>query len=199
MRTPEDDLRDRLTDIIRSLLGDDYISLDIETVEIVEDLSCDKTSIYCSYSLSSEEKGAIVEGTGTGVVDALYNAFVNRIGEDYKSLRELKLVDFRLSADGLNKYRVKPGTGAFVEAQMMIGGDADRILFRSRSRSMNTAAIKVVSAVIEYFINSEIAFLRLKALYADAKSRNREDLATNYRRKIIELVSANSYAKILDR
>ena len=79
MKTPEDETRDKLNKIIRSTLGEDYIKINIVSVEIKEELSCNKTAVLCTFSLSGDETMVSIKGDGQGIVDALYGAFVNKI------------------------------------------------------------------------------------------------------------------------
>jgi len=194
MKTPEDIQREKLRSLICEILGDDNLSIRLQTIEIKEDLSVDSTQIMCQYTLSRAQKLLVMKGSGRGLVDALYSAFVKEMGKEFSSLKSLKVVDFRLNAEGLSKYTVSPGTKAFVEAHLMMKGDSNSsLLFHSRSRSTNTAAIKVVCMAIEYYINSELAFRKLKELFLEAKGRNRVDVAESYNKKMIELVNVNSY------
>ena len=62
---------------------------------------------------------------------------------------------------------------------------------------MNTATIKVVIDAVEYFINSEIAFLELKKCVGDAKKRNRQDLLRGFTSLMSEVVSIVQYKDLL--
>jgi hypothetical protein len=131
--------------------------------------------------------------------DALYHGFISKVGKKHPSLNELRIIDFHVNAEGLKKYKITPGTQAFVEAHLLIrGGNREGILFHGRSRSIITATIQVICAAIECFINSELAYLKLKKGYADAKNRNRQDLAEKYNLQMIELVNVNCYTASVD-
>jgi len=199
MKTPSDLQREKLNEIVKKVLEDEYISIHISDVNIKEKLDADASDLVCKYKLSGQTKTETIKATGRGVADALYNGFVDKMGATYPSLKELRIIDFNLNAEGLKKYKVKPGTQAFVEAHLLIsGGNREGIVFHSRTRSINTATIKVICAAIECFINSERAYLKLKKGYVDAKKRNRQDLAEKYNIQMIELVNVNCYTASVD-
>jgi len=198
-RTPADIQREKLNEIVKNILKDEYISIHITDVNIKEKLDADVSDVVCKYQLSSQDKQETIKSSGRGIIDALYNGFINKMGKKHPSLKELRIVDFNLNAEGLKKYKVTPGTQAFVEAHLMIRGiNRESMFFHSRSRSINSATIKVVCAVIECFINSELAYVKLKKSYANAKKRNRSDLVEKYNMQMIELVNANCYTASAD-
>ena len=198
-RTPADIQREKLNEIVKNILKDEYVSIHISDVNIKEKLDADVSDIVCKYQISSHDKQETIKSSGRGIIDALYNGFVSKMGKKYPSLKELRIVDFNLNAEGLKKYKVTPGTQAFVEAHLMIRGiNRESIFFHSRSRSINSATIKVVCAAIECFINSELAYVKLKKSYANAKKRNRSDLVEKYNMQMIELVNVNCYTASVD-
>ena len=199
MKAPSDLQREKLNQIVKKILEDEYISIHISDVNIKEKLDAETSDLVCKYKLSNKDKAETIKASGRGVADALYHGFVNKMGKQYPSLKELKIIDFNLNAEGLKKYKVNPGTQAFVEAHLTIsGGKRDGIVFHSRTRSINTATIKVICAAIECFINSERAYLKLKKGFLDAKKRNRQDLAEKYNLQMVELVNVNCYTASVD-
>ena len=181
MKTPSDLQREKLNHIVKKILEDEYISIHISEVNIKEKLDAETSELVCKYKLAAQTKTETIKASGRGVVDALYHGFVNKMGKQYPSLKELRIIDFNLNAEGLKKYKVNPGTQAFVEAHLLIsGGNRDGILFHSRTRSINTATIKVICSAIECFINSERAYLKLKKGYIDAKKRNNHQGQSTY-------------------
>tara|TARA_R100000008_G_C3556825_1_gene153706 strand:+ start:191 stop:796 length:606 start_codon:yes stop_codon:yes gene_type:complete len=199
MKTPADLQREKLNEIVCKVLEGEYLSIQILDVNIKETVGEDFSTISCKYQLSNQTKIETIKGTGNGIVDAFYNGFVDKMGKKYPSLKELRIIDFNLNAEGLKKYKVTPGTGAFVEAHLLIrGGNRQGIVFHSRSRSIATATIKVVCSALECFINSELTYLKLKKGYKDAKKRNRSDLVEKYNIQMVELVNANCYTASVD-
>ena len=199
MKTPGDLQREKLNHIVRDILKDEYVSIYISDVNIKEKLDADVSELTCKYKLSNQDKIETLKGKGRGIMDALYNGFITKMGKKHPSLKELRIVDFNLNAEGLKKYKVTPGTQAYVEAHLMLNAGARQgIFFHSRSRSITSATIKVICAAIECFINSERAYLKLKKGYADAKKRNRSDLVEKYNFQMIELVNVNCYTASVD-
>jgi hypothetical protein len=65
--------------------------------------------------------------------------------------------------------------------------------FRDKNRSIASAAVRAIFKTIEFYINSELAFKKLKFLISDAESRSRGDLLGLYRYQISAIVSVTSY------
>ena len=194
MKTPADVQREKLNEIVRKVLESEYISIQILDVNIKETIGEDTSTISCKYQLSNQTKIEVIKATGRGILDAFYNGFVHKMGKKYPSLAELRVEEFHLNAEGVKKYKINPGTQAFVEAHLRIrSANRQGIVFHSRSRSIATATIKVICAAIECFINSEAAYIKLQKGYADAKRRNRSDLIEKYNLQMVDLVSTNCY------
>lgn len=199
MKTPSDLQREKLNDIVKKILKDEYISIQISGLTIKEKFGADTSDLICKYKLSNEKQTQTLKASGRGMCDALYHGFITKMGKKHPSLNELRIIDFNLNAEGLKKYKMTPGTQAFVEAHLLIrGGNREGILFHGRSRSIITATIQVICAAIECFINSELAYLKLKKGYADAQRRNRQDLAEKYNLQMVELVNVNCYTASVD-
>ena len=106
------------------------------------------------------------------------------------------MVDFSIEGDFERKTYKKSNTDVDVEARLLMQSSGGlEFIFRERSPSMNTAAIKVVLKVMEHFINAERAVGVLYECIDDAKKRQRGDLVDSYLRELSELVRSISYEK----
>ena len=70
--------------------------------------------------------------------------------------------------------------------------------FTHSSRSVIGSAVVVVLKAVEYFVNSELAFIRTWKGLQDAKARARTDQVETYTRHLAELVRNTSYSAVIE-
>jgi len=192
--TPSEILHDDINCRVRETLGVNYCYITINRLVLEEDLREGVSRV--SFKLKIGEEIKEIAGTGMGIVDALFSSIMKEVEKEYVSLSELSLVDFSVEGDFERSTYKKTNTDVDVEVRLLMratGGN--EFIFRERSPSMNTAAIKVVLKVIEHFINAERAVGVLYKCIDDAKRRQRGDLVDNYLRELSELVRSVSYEK----
>ncbi len=184
-------------ELIRSALGDDYVELNIQRLEIAEDLT-DETS-KMTLTLLDRERELVVSGEGCGMVDALWHGLVARFSKEYESLKTVVLASFEVGAR-LDTKTHEGGTDAVCEVTLNVkNSDGHSFKFADASRSIAASSARAVLAAIEYFINAERAFVVLHSSLQDARTRNRADLVTRFTREIAEVVKSTSYASVIEK
>ena len=68
--------------------------------------------------------------------------------------------------------------------------------FRHVGKSFVAASVIALTKAIEFYINSEKAFKKLKFLISDAEKRNRSDIKQGYVSKISAIVKVTSYEEV---
>ena len=190
---PSQNEQTKINKIVCKVLNESYIQLQIKDFALKEDLENDKSLVTCLLELG--EKEILLEGQGSGVVDALFCTIINELNSEYSSLNNIQLIDFILKAKPI---KTGFGSGGFVKVDLAVANKrGKKIHFLHESRSIIGAIIQVVQRTIEYFINSELAVIQLKKSLQNARERNRIDLVTEYTRMMTELVKNTSYNKIL--
>jgi len=195
-KLPEELGREKAKYIIDKYLTEKYISLAfVGEVKISEDVSNDLTKINCKIKLLSDtkEKTISINGKGSGPVDTLYKSLVSRLSKDYKSLEDLRLIEFKIDAD-IYEAQERPyyKSEVPVEAVLIVKSyDRNQLAFRRKSKSINRAAMDVIVEAIEHFINSGLAIKILKDLIVDAKKRSRGDLVDTYISDLSELAKSS--------
>lgn len=175
--------------------GNSFLSLEVKSLEITEDLENDISKV--NYSLLFEEREINISGTGKGMVDALFRSMIHRLSENYPSLKQIRLSEFFVTAKIKNK-RKSIGSDAPVKVELVVQSDTRvKTYFSHEAKSLNNAVCKAVVEAIEYFINCEIAILKLKKCILDAKDRGRSDLLEKYTSIMAEIVKNMSYKNIL--
>ena len=184
-------------DLIKRVLGSEYLDLSIRSLELEEDLQAEVTKVAVE---TADENGHAprIDGEGCGLVDALYGALLCRYGPEYQSLESIELTNFDVSARFETKTE-RAGVDAVAEVSVDIRNSEGRIFtFADASRSITTSTARAVLAAVEYFINAERAFITLYRSLKDAQDRGREDLVTRYTRELAEVVKSTSYAEVIE-
>ena len=190
---PTQDEQTKISGIVQEVLDENYTPLQIKNFTLKEDTENDKSLVTCELVLGEQE--ILVEGQGSGVVDALFCTIIKELSIQYSSLNNIQLIDFIMKVTPEKK---GIGSSGFVSIDLAVRNRrGNKTHFLHKSRSIIGAAIQVVQKCIEYFINSELAIVQLKKSLQNAKERNRMDLVTKYTHMMSELVKNMPYNNIL--
>ncbi|MFT3699500.1 MAG: alpha-isopropylmalate synthase regulatory domain-containing protein [Kofleriaceae bacterium] len=182
------------TDLIKRVLGQNYLQLALVKLSVDEDAG-EKTTVRAK--IGEGDQQVDVEGTGVGVVDALYAGLLDRYAREYKSLESIEIVDFKLSADMGSKQRTA-GVDALGKVTLDVtNSEGKHFTFADTSRSVTTSSARAVIACVQYFLNAERAFVTLFNARKDAIQRGREDLVSRYTAELAEVVQSTSYAEVI--
>lgn len=174
--------------LIRKVLGaEDVLDLTVVRTRVEETLVDDSAGTHCAVELAvvpSEGDAYEVRGEGVGLVDAVYEALMNRYAAQHPSLRTLSFDAFDVRAACQEH-----GCGGSVEVTLSVRNETGRLFdFEAVGRSTLGAAVAAMSGLVAYFVNAERAFLRLHDALTDAQQRHRPDLVEQFRNQIVDLV-----------
>ena len=179
--------------LIRRVLGGNVFELKLHRLAIEE---LDGGSIV-KLEVLENEAPVEVEGRGVGVVEALYNALLERYAREYQSLKTIQLTGFQVAAD-LGTKKAQAGVDAVAQVTLDVSNSEGRLFsFSDSSRSVASSTARAVLAMVQYFVNAERAFLTLHNARRDALARGREDLVARYTAEMAEVVEATSYADVI--
>ncbi len=184
-------------ELIRRVLGDDYLELRLKHLTIVED-----SEDHCSATveaLDTNGQTQRVKGEGCGLVDAVMNALLGRYSIEYQSLKSIELVDFRVA--GLMETK-EQRSGVDAKATVTIdvkNSEGTTFSFSDQSRSIASSSARAALAIVEYFVNAERAFITLYKSRQDAQERHRHDLVSRYTSEMAEVVKSTSYAEVIEK
>lgn len=182
------------SELIKRVLGQNYLQLGLVKLAVDEDAG-EKTTVRAK--ISEGDQQVDVEGTGVGVVDALYAGLLDRYAREYKSLESIEIVDFKLSADMGSKQRTA-GVDALGKVTVDVtNSEGKHFTFTDSSRSVTTSSARAVIACVQYFVNAERAFVTLFNARKDAIQRGREDLVARYTAELADVVQSTSYAEVI--
>lgn len=186
--------------LIRSILGDRYVELSVERYELVEDVAGEGGCDVRARLVQGKESPSVVEisGHGVGFIDALYNAVVAHFSNEHPSLESIRFTAFTVRGD-MDTTRSKGADAEGIVTLTVTNSERRDFEFTGSGRSVVAAAAGVVVEALEYFVNSERAFVSAYHALEDAKKRGRADLVSDYTRKLSTLVQVTSYSSVIER
>jgi hypothetical protein len=186
--------QDQMASLLREVLDESYFLLEVRGHALEEDLVAGTSTVRLTLvdPKSGDEREA--QGKGVGLVDATFDALVGMLVSDYPSLAHIRFVSFSLSGEGGTGERGSR-TDAEVRARLDVVNEVGRtFVFTDSSRSVAASSIRVTLSAVEYFVNSERAFFRVRSFLDDAKAKGRPDLADRYTQMLTQLVQNSSYS-----
>ena len=92
----------------------------------------------------------------------------------------------------------KAGADAECKIRLVVHNDGGfPFEFEANGRSMAVVSLTVVMLAVEYFVNSERAFICVYRALSDAKDRGRQDLVESFTAQLSELVKTTSYTEVI--
>jgi hypothetical protein len=80
--------------LMREVLGEQYLQLEVESVLVEENVREQTTSVSCEVISSAGR--SVIAGRGVGLVDALYAGVVARFAKEYPSLQTIRFDSFTI-------------------------------------------------------------------------------------------------------
>ena len=185
--------------IMKELLGDSYLHLEVVGYDLHEDFGRGETQIACKITDTSKDEVAMIEGRGVGVIDAFFHGLLQRLSADYPSLETVSLDKFVVNARINRKTR---GSHTDAEAEVIIGmrnSYGNHFEFSHVSRSVSRSAIEATLEAAEYFVNAERAFVESYKALKSGRDEGRHDLEKRYTALMAELVRNTSYSKVIEQ
>ena len=190
-------MRISTTALIERVLGADYLRLRVVHYQAAEYVAPEGgCRVTLSIEVGDSDQRETVEGRGVGFIDAIYQGLTVHFAQAFASLRALQFTGFTVQG------RMETGRDALgldAEVEVCLGvknSEGRRFDFQAIDRSTLAAAVAAVVQVVEHFVNSERAYVRLHRALADAHGRTRPDLVERFRSELAELVHTTSYVAV---
>jgi len=183
-------------DLIRRVLGSDYLNLEIKHLVLEEDSATGRSRVKVETTQNGSSH--VVDGEGVGLVDALVAGLFKRYEIEYQSLKSIELASFHVHAR-LDTKKRRAGADSVGEVTLEVRNTDGKVFgFSDSSRSIASSTARAVIAAVEYFVNAERAFITLYKSRQDARERNRDDLVTRYTEELAEVVESTSYTEVIE-
>ena len=183
--------------LIRKVLGEDYRQFVVIRYTVSEEVGGE--GCVAQLTLRPGEGAALMtlEGTGVGAIDAVFHGLLAHFTREFKSLHTVQFTGFEVSSE-MSTSRNGRGSDAEVLVRVSVANSEGTTFdFESTDRSALAASIDAVVQIIEYFVNSERAFINLHRALGDAQERGRGDLISTFTAQLAELVNSTSYTEVI--
>ncbi len=190
--------QEALQTMVRDVLGDRYRAFEVTQYILNEDMREGRATIVCQLRDTGAEERYAVEGTGVGMIDALFNGFKRALHASYPSLDHIHFVSFVVEGD----FSQAQGSASDApgRVRLAVENTSGRVFeFTSNTTSISASSVGVVVKAVEHFVNAELAVGRVYEWIEDAKRRHRPDLAEKYTHRLADLVMNASYSESLER
>lgn len=184
---------------MREVLGDEFLTLKVTNYELREHFDDDYCSMQCHVVENPGERSFTVEGKGVGMLDAFFEGMSTRYEAEHPSLETIRFSGF--SVRGLMK-DTKGGHASDAKAEAIVGltnSAGTEFAFGAVSPSVSHSSIEALLAAIEYFLNSERAYVRIYKALQHYKRSGRPELVSKYTELLAEMVRNTSYSSAVER
>jgi hypothetical protein len=186
--------QEQIASLLREVLGESYFVLQVRGHALEEDLVAGTSTVRMTLVDPQTGNERTLEGTGVGLVDAAFNALIRMLVSEYPSLTHIRFASFSLSGAVGTGERGSQTDAEGIARLEVVNQVGRTFLFTDSSRSVAASCIRVTLSAVEYFVNSERAFYRVRSFLDDAKAKGRPDLAERYTQMLTLLVQNSSYA-----
>ncbi len=188
----------RIRGLIREILAEEYLELRVDRYTFEETVPTNEGSIRCELHHERSGRPEVIEGSGVGIIDAFFHGLKRHLAKSYPSLQSIKFVSFAVRGD-MDTRQQDAGADAKSEMLLSVRNTTGATFeFNHSSRSISGSAVEVTLQAVEYFVNSERAFIQSYKALRHAKERGRQDLVDVYTRHLAELVRNTSYSEVTE-
>ena len=166
-------------------------SLELKSYHLFEEPDSSKIEL----NLINDGESITVEGLGVGMIDAGFNSLVGHFSKKYPSLNTVKLEDVYFQVD--HRAGKDLSLKSKTEIKLEFSNHCkDRTWFSGKTSSMGYTGVSVLVSAIQFYMNCELLFKRMKFLLEDAESRGRHDIASKYKYVLSKVVEVTNYQTI---
>jgi hypothetical protein len=190
--------RDAIQALIQSVLDGTELRLRVDRYRLDENLENGQVEMHAEVHDERTGERHVIEGAGVGLVDAFFNGLIKRYSSEYPSLRSIRFADFSVKGEATTG-RAAARSDMAARVALHIANSEDReFTFTHSSPSITGSSIAVVVLAVEFFINSERAFVAVYRALEHARAQNRADSVARYTAQLTTLVEATSYSEVID-
>lgn len=184
--------------LMREVLQEDLLQLQAEGYKLEESLSGGRCDVFLTVRNPHTGELFPIDGTGVGLVDAVFRGLKARFTKDYQSLESIEFASFEVK--GIMNSGHDALTDAEARVEIGVRNSFDRLFhFETQSRSIGKACIDGLLRTVEYFVNSELAFVRMYKARSHYESEGRNELVSKYTAMMTQMVANTSYSEVIDR
>jgi hypothetical protein len=188
--------------IVNEVLGASQVCLTLMHLSLDEDIRTQQAIVKATIEIEKEEgtREVEIEGRGVGLLDAFFEGLVAFFSKEYASLKSISVSDYQVKLGTEDSLMGGRNSDADATAVIRVCNSDEQVYeFAQRTPSVTYSSALAAINVANFFINSEMAYVRMHMAIKDAKERRRSDLVEKYRGKMAVLVHATSYSEVVAR
>lgn len=200
MRAPLGAQQQHALEQMRTVLGEDFLTLDVSGYELRESFDEEHCVIVCNVTENPGNRRFRVEGRGVGMLDAFFSALCDRYQHEQPSLETISFTHFQVR--GLMGDDSSGGRASDAKAEARVGvknSSGTEFDFAAVSTSVSHSSIEAVLEAVEYFVNSERAYVRIYKALEYYREQHRPDLVAKYTDLLAQMVRNTSYSTAVER
>jgi hypothetical protein len=191
--------KDAIEQLIAEVLDGTELRLTMDSYTLEENLESGTVQIHCAVHNKRTGERQVIEQRGVGIVDAFFHGLVQLYSGPYPSLQTIRFADFAIRAK-LETGHGSARSDSTAEVILRVANSEGReVVFTDSSPSITRSSIAVVLQSVEFFINSERAFIAVYRALQHARKANRPDSMQLYTQKLATLVEATSYSEVIEQ
>jgi hypothetical protein len=184
---------------MRDVLGEEFLTLAVTDYELRENFGDDFCVMTCNVVENPGARRFTIEGKGVGMLDAFFHGLAARYQEEHPSLETIRFSSF--SVRGLmgdaHENAASDATAEAIVGVTNSGGT--EFQFGATSPSVSHSSVEAMLAAVEYFVNSERAYVRLYRALEHHRSSGRPELVAKYTELLAAMVRNTSYSSAVER
>lgn len=185
--------------LMREVLQEDLLQLNGESYKLEESLTDNSCNVFLDVRNPHRDEVFQIEGTGVGLVDAVYRGLKARLAKEYPSIESIEFVSFEVKGI-MSSGHEAAATDAEARVEISVRNSYEKVFhFEAQSRSLGKACIGAILRTVEYFVNSELAFVRMYKARSHYESEGRMELVSKYTAMMAQMVENTSYSEVIDR
>jgi hypothetical protein len=184
--------------LVAQILDGTELQLHVDSYTLEENLEAGEVRVHCLVHDQRTGEKKTIEGCGVGIVDAFFAGMVMLYAEQFPSLNTIRFADFALKAD-VNSGRGARADMAAEVSLRIANSEGKEYVFKHASPSITRSTLAVVLQGVEFFINSERAFIAVYRALNHARTQNRPDSVERYTAQLAILVEATSYTEVIEQ
>jgi hypothetical protein len=191
--------RETIAKLIIDVLDGTDLRLKVDAYELKESLEDGTAEVRADIHDERTGEKKILHGRGVGLVDAFFNGLVAVFSGTYPSLKSIRFADFAIKAtDGTGNVHARSDMVAQVTVAIA-NSEGREFIFSRASPSVSAASLTVVLKGVEFFVNSERAYIAVYHALKHAREEKRSDSVSRYTEQLSILVEATSYSEVIER
>jgi hypothetical protein len=182
--------------LMQDALQEAFLTLRVDRIELRESFTEDRCDVSFEVVESPSGVRAQVDASGVGIVDAFFQGLKRRYATENPSLQSLRFSRFHVRGAVSEQHN----SDARAEAEVgILNSYGTEFVFRAESPSVNRSSLEAVLGAVEFFVNSERAYVTLYRAWEHAKKGGRSDLVARYTDQLGRMVQNTSYSEVLQR